>query len=330
MSIACKLLALLLMYHVSAVSVEEIYRSPAPHEVCSAIDLETKSTDYSLVTQAGPNKQLMEAGIRAALRIMQLPGWARTHHVVEVFAGRCTITKAAWKLGLRAVPFDKELHTEQDVLDVRGFTWVLTLIASIVPGGLLWLAPQCSTWLGFLSQKHMKRNSQNEFWGDRGRTDVVDANTCACLVAFFIAWADALGVRYCIENPPTSLLWKFPPLAERLLETSCVYYHTWGGAMGWETLKPLGLATTIHPDFVQRLVFTRKAAIEAVNILAASEGREVEPLITLEAPKGGVGKCWKQGSKPRIKESQGYPEHFGHIVASMISSMFLLPARTNL
>ena len=95
-------------------------------------------------------------------------------------------------------------------------------------------------------------------------------------------------------------------------------------------MKPLGLATTIHPDFVQRLVFTRKAAIEAVNILAASEGREVEPLITLEAPKGGSGKCWKQGSKPRIKESQGYPEHFGHIVASMISSMFLLPARTNL
>eukprot|EP00959_Pyramimonas_sp_CCMP1952_P436898 9147881-Pyramimonas_sp.AAC.1 len=42
---------------------------------------------------------------------------------------------------------------------LEGFVLAGLTIGTIVPGGLAWFAPQCSTWLSFMRAVHMQRSS---------------------------------------------------------------------------------------------------------------------------------------------------------------------------
>ena len=74
----------------------------------------------------------------------------------EIFAGKMAITKASWALGLNNTGYDKVLDTEQNIITKRGFKIALRLILRVKPGGSVWFAPECKTWV-FLNSAGNKR-----------------------------------------------------------------------------------------------------------------------------------------------------------------------------
>eukprot|EP00959_Pyramimonas_sp_CCMP1952_P089398 1870028-Pyramimonas_sp.AAC.1 len=108
-----------------------------------------------------------------------LPSEMRRFHFCEIFSGQSELSKACWGKGLRGAAFDKLLHPGQDMTTFSGFVWAGILILCVVEGGLVWFAPQCSTWLNFMSARYMCRKESNDYEGQTSRKDVREGNACA-------------------------------------------------------------------------------------------------------------------------------------------------------
>ena len=114
----------------------------------------------------------MNVAWQAAQNLMKLDGFVRANHFSEIFAGHSQLTLACWRQSMRGLAFDRLLNVEQEICTVYGFTYAIMLCASIVKGGLFWLAPQCPSWLSFVSAYTMQRKPQNQFDGDTSRLDI--------------------------------------------------------------------------------------------------------------------------------------------------------------
>eukprot|EP00959_Pyramimonas_sp_CCMP1952_P136258 2851207-Pyramimonas_sp.AAC.1 len=77
---------------------------------------------------------------------------------------------------------------------IRGFIWAGILVLSVAEGGMIWFAPQCSTWLNFISAVCMCRKESNNFVGNTNRKDVREANACARCISYLISVCAARGV----------------------------------------------------------------------------------------------------------------------------------------
>jgi hypothetical protein len=93
---------------------------------------------------------------------------------------------------------------------VAGFRNALKLVMSIRPGGLLWMAIVCSSFV-FANSSNTKRTTANPC-GDILYEPVIQGNLMADIGAFFMSLASSRGVEVCIENPAGSMLFKYPPL----------------------------------------------------------------------------------------------------------------------
>ena len=158
------------------------------------------------------------------LRICPLVIWGRTIavyveseverciDVVELWAGVRSVAKAALRLGLSANAIENEGSASQteDLRYEAGFLHAVNLALQLRVGGLLWMAPVCSSfvWLGL---SHSKRCAENDFRGDHTNEKVQEGNSFGEIAAFLLSLAWARGVHVSIENPPGSTLWKFPP-----------------------------------------------------------------------------------------------------------------------
>ena len=91
-------------------------------------------------------------------------------------------------------------------------------------GGLLWLAPICSSW-GWLNVSKTKRSAANCYYGDPNYKPVCEGNHIAIVSTFLVELAIAWCVQAVLENPPGSYIWKFPPLALSLKSLG-MYSHT--------------------------------------------------------------------------------------------------------
>ena len=88
----------------------------------------------------------------------------RNLDVAELWSGVEAIVSAARVAGLTAEPFDKfrvpgvtdtdDPDTTEDILLEAGFRRALRLVLRLRPGGLLWMAPVCSSWNFHKSQKY--------------------------------------------------------------------------------------------------------------------------------------------------------------------------------
>ena len=86
--------------------------------------------------------------------------------VVELWSGVESIVSAARAAGFTAMPFDKfriegvtdtdDPETTEDILLEAGFRRALSLVLRLRPGGLLWMAPVCSSWI-FLNLVNIQR-----------------------------------------------------------------------------------------------------------------------------------------------------------------------------
>ena len=66
---------------------------------------------------------------------------------VESFSGAATIASSAQEMIGPSMCFDIAYTSEQDICSDSGFQRLIRLVLRIMPGGLLWLAPVCSTWV---------------------------------------------------------------------------------------------------------------------------------------------------------------------------------------
>ena len=67
---------------------------------------------------------------------------------VELFAGCHAVTNGVREHGFPAISLDVSTVSEMDDITSNvGFLRALTYVLALFPGGLLWAAPPCSSWV---------------------------------------------------------------------------------------------------------------------------------------------------------------------------------------
>jgi hypothetical protein len=97
----------------------------------------------------------------------------------------------------------------ENILQRAGFKNAMRLVLRIKVGGLLWMAPVCKSWNGFLNISRTRRRKGNQYRGRQAYQPVVDGNRMASIAMLFFIVAWARGVYPVIENPANSLMWSY-------------------------------------------------------------------------------------------------------------------------
>ena len=134
--------------------------------------------------------------------------------VLEFWAGVGSVAGSAAERGLVTYAIEKDAAPHDakfDLLSAIGFLNAVALVLRLKIGGLLWLAPVCSS-LCCLSLSQIKRSPENDYRGDQTNENVREGNRGAEVATFLFVLAWARCAEACLENPPGSKIWKYPPL----------------------------------------------------------------------------------------------------------------------
>ena len=135
-------------------------------------------------------------GIYTVNSVVSDPAWAtlpRDLDAVELWTEAETIVKAAAAAGLHAEGYDILKDASQDLRTANGFRGALRLVMRLKPGGLLAMAPDCSSF-GF-GPSSLSGRKKGLFEGDTRQQFVRDGNLQANIAAFFLHLAVARGVE---------------------------------------------------------------------------------------------------------------------------------------
>jgi hypothetical protein len=111
--------------------------------------------------------------------------------------------------GTTDVPKSK---TSENIISQEGFENAVALVMRC--SGLLWMAPVCSSWI-FCNMSNTKR-SKNNVQGDVSYGPVRDGNLMADVAGFLMCLAWRRGLSAVIENPASSLIFKYPNVQDVL------------------------------------------------------------------------------------------------------------------
>ena len=146
-------------------------------------------------------------------------GFGQDLDVVELWSGVQSVCNSAQARGLSAEPFDyhrlpgttdkDDGASCEDILQPAGFQKALQLVLRLKRGGLLWMAPVCSSWNRFLNAARTRRCQSNEYIGDVSYEPVRQGNMMANVAFFFLLVAWAREIHAVIENPSNSLMWTY-------------------------------------------------------------------------------------------------------------------------
>ena len=153
---------------------------------------------------------------------------------VELWSGVASVHGAAVGIGAASVAFDRDRivgvtdnkasATTEDITCYNGFKHALGLVMRLRPGGLLWMAPVCSSFL-FMNLVNTKRSRSTvpAYMGATSYQPVCDGNLMAkvACVLFIVAWARA--VEAAIENPANSLMFLYGPVHQTFSQLSAHY-----------------------------------------------------------------------------------------------------------
>jgi len=244
--------------------------------------------------------------------------------VTEVFAGAGRITQEARRLGLRAQAYDKaripgvtdsgsDALTE-DIVTKSGFERAVQLVLRLRVGGLLWLAPLCSSWV-FYNVSRTKRCKSNEYRGDLTYEPVRVGNSMAEACVFLIRLARARGVQFAVENPKGSYLWLscfFQGLQVMGLVCCCIERCAFDS-------EPLGQRI--------RKVYQVWGSGPWVKLMstACSCGKANHQYLT-ESWVDAKGRKRTKGNKELLKKSQVYPPAMAELVLQSWAKKLSVPA----
>ena len=135
--------------------------------------------------------------------------------------------------------------------------------------------------------------------GDTSVASVLEANKIAHIVADVIRTCHALGVHFVIEQPSTTLLFEYEPIALALSEVRARSVFVELGRAGSMTVKPSRLMGTA--PFLPRLagIVRRRAMVTPARALTRREGG------------------WVNGEHRALQLSSSYPRTFCCIVARL-------------
>ena len=135
----------------------------------------------------------------------------RDLHLLELWSGVGSIWRAgSRRSGVKSRGFDIKNSEHEDITTPAGFKHAVNLVLQLVVGGLLWMAPVCSSFT-FMNSSNCMRGPSNDYYGDTNYPPVIEGNLMARIAAFLFVLAWARGVDVAIENPPGSCIWKLPP-----------------------------------------------------------------------------------------------------------------------
>ncbi len=219
---------------------------------------------------------------------------------VEVFAGDAAVSVGLRAFGYRGISMDVRRDPTHDVLTRTGFIALLEFVLRLRPGGLLWAAPPCSTWVA--ASTHSTGRHLDP-WGHPHSFYVQSESALVLRVLLLSALARSRGVVFTWEQPHTSSMLRWAPVKAFAAAAADLYeYHLEMGAYGLRAVKPTVLWTTA--PFVSGL--TSRMTPEARRCLRLRPDR-LQTSIRVEGPDGTVR--W-QGTKD-LKETQAYPMEFG-------------------
>ena len=136
--------------------------------------------------------------------------------VVELWSGVGSVAAAGEELGLKCHQFDllrkgPDVEETEDMLTPQGFQVALQRVMRLKNGGLLWMAPPCSSWV-FMNTKNTKRCRENPL-GDTSYKPVADGNLQAEIMIFFFVLALLRTVHPVCEQPVGSQMHSHPLIA---------------------------------------------------------------------------------------------------------------------
>ncbi len=225
---------------------------------------------------------------------------------IEVFAGDASVSRGLQGLGYKGWSLDVRYDAAHDVLVPAGFLLLLEGVLRLRPGGLLWAAPPCSTWV--VASRYSTGRSCHP-WGNPKSHYVQSQNALVCRLLLLSALAHSRGCVFTWEQPSGSSMLRWEPLlalkaamAGDLQEISIEM-----GAFGLKATKPTVLWTTA--PFAHKL--------EAMKLSPEERrGLRLRPdrLLTTIRWRGEDGKVRWQGAGD-LKETQAYPLVFGMVHA---------------
>ena len=182
----------------------------------------------------------------------------------------------------------------ENILTLEGQNHFLTLLSRMKPGGVVWFAPPCNSWI-VSSQSHYGRSAEHPEGKHR---DCQEYNDMAEFIAYAICACTALGLLFVVENPLSSWLFEYRALATAFRELVAKPCFVALGKAGHETLKPLRLMGTAP----------WLANLEAAVSTGASGAGKT---LSTRVHNGWTGKA------AAMDESREYPHEFCMFVAKL-------------
>ena len=173
-------------------------------------------------------------------------------------------------------------------------------------GGLLWLAPICSSWV-WLNVSMTKRSAENAYHGDPTCKPVQEGNLIATICAFLLELAIARMVQAALENPPRSYIWRFPPLASSLESLGMDLHAAICHRCAYEDA---GKDSKLRLGKMYKVVATGDW-IKGARRKCQCPGR-VHMLLTKTWLKSGRKRC--AGRRALLAQSAAYPRGFGKVI----------------
>jgi hypothetical protein len=137
-----------------------------------------------------------------------------TRNFVEFFAGEQSVTKGIRLVGYKGDPVDVRLNSNHDLLTPCGFLVAITMIFSVCKGGLVWIAPPCSTWVWMSRSSTGRSDKSHGTLGDPDNLNVQRQNILVARMCYLLALCWARGVHFIIEQPASSVMMKHPRLVK--------------------------------------------------------------------------------------------------------------------
>lgn len=178
---------------------------------------------------------------QALLTELGAAGPAKELDFGELFAGKGRVGLAMGDLGYCGRALDRDHMPEMDFLQPTGMVLALRVACSIQPGGTMWLAPPCDSWV-WINRHTAGRDVCIE--GDLTSTRIVGQNALVERLALLIALLSSRGVYWIVEQPASTVLFDYPAMRDRLQHSRAMVCRLDMGAFGAESVKPTVLVGT--------------------------------------------------------------------------------------
>lgn len=162
---------------------------------------------------------------------------------LDLFAGSGSVSAAFGRSGSAVASYDISTDGRCDITSKRGFYMALSLVKRLHSEALVMAGPPCALWT-FLSSSVHKRNKDNPE-GDLHNEGVRMSNLIVRNLVALLRVCVARGVYWVLEQPATSRMWDYPPMAKLLEETMAVRVFTYMGCFSHRMVKPTVLYGTL-------------------------------------------------------------------------------------